>query len=1212
MSRAIRAGDWPEHLSDEEIITGVGQRAYARGRDYALRGRVRDLAIAGQGELISAEVQGSGRRAYQTLIVRGAEGGWVGSCSCPVGVNCKHSAAVLLTARALAEDEDSGQDPDGSAGRVPRRSPRPSPSWELQLSRILRQERRSAGRRMALEITDEHSTGWSSWGGDEGLSMTPLIEGKRGWKRQGASWERVCSGALDDEADAAALGALRELASLAPESLFYSSARIPLADSPAWVWEGLGRAVEAGITLTTAQKGGAAVRIVPGLQAGVAMHHQGGDGTQLIISPIVKHVEVEELMALPEGLLPDLLAVGEPVHGYYAWMPTGELLLLPLDPPPGPALAEMLAHSESIVVPSGDLERFEAEHLEAVSRALPVLVNETAVELPDPAQPVLVLGVRVDPEGHRMTTGWQVRYRTSSGQERGRHEAGSLGDLASAWTGGRSGPGGPGRAGAARDTSAEASLARQAAGALAPLAPGHGDLTRPLSLSGMDTARFITRTLPLLQDMPGFEVEVGGDVPDYRESEHAPLITTEVADDDDRPDWFSLRIRVRVGQEEIPIPRVMAALAAGQEEVLLDSGAWVSLDRPEIHTLARLMEEGRELEDSPGSLRVTSLQAGYYEELEALGVVSRASLRWKERVGRLLERTEAAEAAGGAGGAEGLPAPEGMRAELRPYQLEGYRWLDMLRSAGLGGVLADDMGLGKTVQVLAAIQRMIEAAGARGPEPQALGPGQGSIADQGAETPPGAPGQPRESGDGAADPAVGAGAQARAVGEGADEQGTRAVQPVLVIAPTSVVGSWVEQAERFCPTLRVRAVTRTAAKREEPLPAIVAQADLVVTSYTIARLCEEEFTEQEWDWVVCDEAQFVKNHTSATYKAVRRLRAPSTVAITGTPLENSLMDLWSLLSIAAPGLLPGPERFGQVYRRPIDHGDLEALARLRRRMRPFLLRRTKEQVAAELPAKTEQVLSIELDPRHRHAYDQRLARERQKILGLLEEDSAQARFSALKSLTTLRQMALDPALIEGHQPSGGPGAAKGGRSEARGRPTAKVAALLERLEPILAEGHRALVFSQFTRYLTGVREHLEARGMRTAYLDGATTDRQGVIDSFRSGQAEVFLISLKAGGFGLTLTEADYVFLLDPWWNPQTEEQAVDRTHRIGQDKPVMVYRMVSAQTIEEKVMALKEKKAELFGRVVEGSADPQERGPASASGPAALSAAEIRALIEG
>ena len=705
----------------------------------------------------------------------------------------------------------------------------------------------------------------------------------------------------------------------------------------------------------------------------------------------------------------------------------------------------------------------------------------------------------------------------------------------------------------------------------------------------MATARLVAQVLPVLEQVDGVVVEVVGEVPDYREAEEAPLITTDVAEDDERLDWFSLQVRVRVGDEDVPLDRLMTAVATGAEEVLLDSGRWVSLaDRPEIVRLARLMEEGRDLRDpearSAGDLSVTPFQAGLYAELVRLGVVGEATRRWREGVERLLAVAAAAEAGddgagsgagadGGAGaGADGgagpgagaasaldVPVPAGLRAALRPYQLDGYRWLALLQSTGLGGVLADDMGLGKTIQVLAVVQRMMEGRSAVVPE---------------------------ESG------------------------------PVLVVAPTSVVGAWVEQAARFCPDLRVRAVTRTRAKRGEELGEIVADADMVVTSYTIARLEEEDFTGVDWSWVVLDEAQFVKNHTAVTYKTVRSLRTPSTVAITGTPLENSLMDLWSLLSITAPGLLPGPDRFARVYRRPVEHGDDDALAALRARIRPFLLRRTKEDVAADLPDKSEQILSVELGAGHRRAYDRRLSRERQKVLGLLEEDTAQARFTALKSLTILRQMALDPALVEA--PRGGAGSRRVSGGGRRRRPTAKVEVLLETLRPVVAEGHRALVFSQFTRYLTGVREALEADGMRTAYLDGTTTNRQEVIDAFRAGRADVFLISLKAGGFGLTLTEADYVFLLDPWWNPQAEEQAVDRTHRIGQDKPVMVYRLVSAGTIEEKVMALKEKKAELFDRVVEGSADdvggaggPGDPGGAGASR-ARLTAQEIRELIGG
>ena len=1223
MARAIRHDDWPVELTDDQIISRVGHRAFERGLDYARKGRVRGISVAGDGDIISAQSKGSGAHTYQTMVfrkqgARSAPASWAGTCSCPVGSDCKHTAALLITARALAQAEPDVAAPSGG----------PAP-WERRLADLLQVER-APRRRMALEIIDDPG---DMWGTPAGLSMLPLIEGKRGWNRQGAAWSQISSGGLDDDVDPTVMGVLRELAGMAGGyGFYYADDRLSLTTAPAHVWDVLRRGVAAGLTLTTAQRHGMPVYLADGLRGGIHLTREG-DG-DIAITPALEIDDVEELRRLQVPGLRlsfSLMPIGDPVHGFYTWMPGRELLLMPLEPRPTEALSRVLrGDGEAITIPAGDVERFETEHLEALTRALPVLSADTSIRMPRPTTLRAALAVHVDTAEHHLSTEWSIRYVGEDGEVRSSH---ALPDLAAAAEGrveDRT---------AGRDIDGETRLAREVLNHLLPLAGRHPDLWQPLDLRGMATARFMTETLPVLRELEAFDIEVDDDVPDYREAEAAPVITTSVSDDEDRPDWFSLSVRVHVGQEEIPLALLMAAVATGEPEVLLESGTWVSIDRPEIEALARLMEEGRELADpqAQGELRVSALHAGYYEVLESLGVIEQATARWKERVGRLLERARAAEAAGepsggrsvegnDAGGTSGrtgegtggAPVPEGMRATLRPYQLEGYRWLDFLRQAGLGGILADDMGLGKTVQVLAAVQRLIEQREeTQGSEPTGSGD----------------PGEPEGTG------------------------------PVLVIAPTSVVGSWVEQAERFCPGLRVRAVRRTAAKREETLAQIVEGCDVVVTSYTIARLCEEEFIAQDWAWVVCDEAQFVKNHTSATYKAVRRLRAPSTIAITGTPLENSLMDLWALMSIAAPGLLPDPERFGQVYRKPIDRGDAEALGRLRRRMRPFLLRRTKEQVAADLPAKTEQVLAVELGAKHRKAYDQRLARERQRILGLLEEDTAQSRFIALKALTTLRQMALDPALVNGEdgmepetaesaggeeagEAAGGTGgsgkrAARGAKAvkgrdagaPATGRrrpgrrpsPSAKVEVLVEHLGPILSEGHRALVFSQFTRYLSGVREHLEATGVRTAYMDGSTPDRQKVIDAFRAGEADVFLISLKAGGFGLTLTEADYVFLLDPWWNPQAEEQAVDRTHRIGQDKPVMVYRLVSADTIEEKVMALKEKKAELFARVVEGAGEAEAGGEgagaaggaAAAAGsgglsPAALTAAEIRELIEG
>jgi superfamily II DNA or RNA helicase len=471
--------------------------------------------------------------------------------------------------------------------------------------------------------------------------------------------------------------------------------------------------------------------------------------------------------------------------------------------------------------------------------------------------------------------------------------------------------------------------------------------------------------------------------------------------------------------------------------------------------------------------------------------------------------------------AEALAAPElpgTLQAELRPYQEEGFGWLTFLWRHQLGGILADDMGLGKTLQSLALICQAREA-----------------------------------------DPDL---------------------PPFLVVAPTSVVSNWAAEAAKFAPDLPVVAVTGTTARRRQSLGEIAAGAGAVITSYTLLRMDFAAYSEVPWAGLILDEAQNVKNHQSKTYLCARRLAAPVKIAVTGTPMENNLMELWSLLSITAPGLFPDPGRFREYYAKPIERdGQADLLAQLRRRIRPLVRRRTKEQVAADLPAKQEQVLEVELHPRHRKLYQTHLQRERQKVLSLID-DLDTNRFMILRSLTLLRQLSLHGALIDDAHLD---------------LPCAKIDMLIGQLQDVAAGGHRALVFSQFTRFLRQVRERLDAAGIESCYLDGKTRDRAAEVQRFKDGAAPAFLISLKAGGFGLNLTEADYCFLLDPWWNPATEAQAVDRTHRIGQSRNVMVYRLISAGTIEEKVLALQARKAELFtsvldsGGVFSGSLDADD-----------------------
>ncbi|MDR6096798.1 DEAD/DEAH box helicase [Microbacterium sp. SORGH_AS_0454] len=470
--------------------------------------------------------------------------------------------------------------------------------------------------------------------------------------------------------------------------------------------------------------------------------------------------------------------------------------------------------------------------------------------------------------------------------------------------------------------------------------------------------------------------------------------------------------------------------------------------------------------------------------------------------------------------------PTGLRATLRDYQRTGLDWLHFLRTQGLGGVLADDMGLGKTVQAIA----MMEVARESDPE----------------------------------------------------------MAPFLIVAPTSVVGNWARECAQFAPGLRVQTITATQARRSTLIAEQAAGAHVVVTSYALFRLEHEQYAELEWSGLVLDEAQQIKNPSSRGYRAARALSVPFTLVITGTPMENNLLELWALMSLVAPGLLGTRESFTAMYRTPIEkHSDSARLDLLRRRIRPFLLRRTKERVAAELPSKQETVVEVTLHPTHRKLYDRRFHRERQRLLGLLD-DAEGNRFAIFRSLTMLRQLALDPALVdEGEAPS------------------AKLDALVELVAEAAAEGHRVLVLSQFTRFLRAARERCTEAGLPTGYLDGATTHRQAEIDRFREGDDPAFFISLKAGGVGLNLVEADYVVLLDPWWNPAVEDQAIDRAHRIGQTRPVIVYRLVAADTIEQKVVTLRETKAELFSRVLDGGEGE------TFGGGTRLTAADIRSLID-
>ncbi len=631
-----------------------------------------------------------------------------------------------------------------------------------------------------------------------------------------------------------------------------------------------------------------------------------------------------------------------------------------------------------------------------------------------------------------------------------------------------------------------------------------------LSFDGVEAAQFTAEVLPQLEASPLIEVSVFGTRPDYVHIEGTPNVSAVV---NERNDWFDLAVSVHVGDRELPFATVFTALARGQDAVLMPDKSYLKLDHPVFDKLRDLIREATVLQEwTPTKQRIDKHQVGQFKALEDIADTIEGDTEWFERIRALAQVEELPTA----------PLPAGLKATLRDYQREGFQWLSFLFDAGLGGILADDMGLGKTIQTLALIAHARETA---------------------------------------------AGAAAESLA------GTSA--PFLVVAPSSVVGVWQAEAARFTPELDVRVVSQTSKKRGTPLEEARSGADVIVTSYTLMRRDSEEYTKLPWAGAVFDEAQAIKNRQSKGFAAASKIQAPFRLVITGTPMENALADFWSLLRIAVPGLVGPYRRFNEEFAKPIESGEAtERMLLLRQTVRPFMLRRTKELVAKDLPEKQESIISVELTPAHAKAYNTLLQRERKKVLRLLDDmDVDGNRMTVFRSLTLLRMMALDPAIVEG-----------GSYSSIE---SSKMQTLLESLGRVIDEGHRVIVFSQFTSFLQRISDELTSRGAAHLYLDGSVpmSERADLVTEFQEGSAPVFLISLKAGGAGLTLTAADYVFIMDPWWNPAAEAQAVDRAHRIGQDKKVMVYRLVAQGTIEEKVVDLQQRKARLFDSLMDGGA---------------------------
>ncbi len=449
------------------------------------------------------------------------------------------------------------------------------------------------------------------------------------------------------------------------------------------------------------------------------------------------------------------------------------------------------------------------------------------------------------------------------------------------------------------------------------------------------------------------------------------------------------------------------------------------------------------------------------------------------------------------------PLPRGFRGELRPYQKAGVDWLHFLHEYRFGGILADDMGLGKTIQALAFLQSLKER--------------------------------------GEADRAS------------------------LLVVPKSLLVNWQREIARFTPELRVLEFTGVGRAKD---PSLFDQYDIVITTYGTMLRDIEFLRTYRFHYAILDESQAIKNPLAKTARAARLLNADHRLVMTGTPVENTTFELWSQFAFVNPGLLGSLEYFKEAFAGPIERDrDEEAANLLRKLVYPFILRRTKAQVAPELPPRTERILFTDLEPDQRKIYNRLRDRYRAELLGLIDRQGMDdARMRILEGLLRLRQVCIHPALVE---------------PTYRGE-SAKFELLAETLETLMAEGHKALIYSQFVEVLKLVRKHLDARGVRYAYLDGQTRDRHAQVDLFQSDpNVPFFLLSLKAGGVGLNLTAAEYVIHLDPWWNPAVEMQAADRAHRIGQESPVFIYKFIARDTVEEKILLLQERKRDLVEQLI-------------------------------
>ena len=569
---------------------------------------------------------------------------------------------------------------------------------------------------------------------------------------------------------------------------------------------------------------------------------------------------------------------------------------------------------------------------------------------------------------------------------------------------------------------------------------------------------------------------------------------------DVKNDWFEMRFNVDINGKSYPLlPLILPVLENYALDKLPDTlnlhlGDYQYLTipsekiKPILTVLLELFNTSHLNAD--GTLKLSRFNVASIADLE-LHNYGLFSLAGGEKLRELARKLRDFS------GIQDVEPPKHFYAELRPYQQQGLNWLQFLREYQFGGILADDMGLGKTIQTLAHL--LLE------------------------------------------------------------KQSGRMTKPCLIVATTSLMSNWRREAQRFAPELSILILQGTERKQYfEQLN----DYDLVLTTYPLLPRDEDVLLSYQYYYLVLDEAQTVKNPTGIAAQLVRKLKAKHRLCLTGTPMENHLGELWAQFDFLMPNFLGTATHFKKHYRTPIENlNDNERKAQLVRRIAPFMLRRTKQAVAAELPPKTEIIRTVALHPNQATLYETiRLSMEQRVRFAIEEKGLARSHITILDALLKLRQTCCDPRTLSISVSN-------------KIQESAKLDLLMEMLPEQLEEGRRILVFSQFTRMIAIIEEKLQEQNIAYSKLTGQTQKRDAAIERFKSGEVNVFLISLKAGGVGLNLTEADTVIIYDPWWNPATETQATDRAYRIGQDKPVFVYKLVTENTVEEKILALQERK---------------------------------------